>query len=127
MSLTIKSIVIALGIASISGSLAEAKSVSPTSIGQQKQLTNTVGQSLYTFDKDLPEKSNCTQLCALAWPPFVAPIGAKASRHWSILRRPTGVAQWAYKGAPLYTYRFDFKLGDIHGDGAEGVWHLARP
>ncbi|MCV9945089.1 hypothetical protein [Rhizobium sp. BT-175] len=125
-----KSVVISLGLALISLSAAEAKIASPATVvtsGQQRLLADDNGRSLYTFDKDQPGKSACTLLCALAWPPFVAPAGAKSSGPWTVVTRPTGVNQWAYNGAPLYTYRFDSMRGDIRGDGAEGVWHLVRP
>ncbi|GAA3114934.1 hypothetical protein GCM10010520_68430 [Rhizobium viscosum] len=130
MSAMTRTLFVSLGLALMSASLAEAKTMSPAAvatIGQHKLLTDADGQSLYTFDKDQPGKSECTLLCALAWPPFEAPAGAKASGHWSIVTRPTGVTQWAYNGAPLYTYHFDSQPGDVHGDGAEGVWHVARP
>lgn len=130
MSGTTKSLVISLGLALISLSAAEAKTASPATVvasGQQKLLADADGQSLYTFDKDQAGKSECTLLCALAWPPFEAPAGAKASGPWSVVTRPTGITQWAYNGSPLYTYHFDSKPGDVHGDGAEGVWHLAKP
>ncbi|MBB3412110.1 putative lipoprotein with Yx(FWY)xxD motif [Rhizobium sp. BK316] len=130
MSGMTKSLVISFGLALISLSVAEAKPMSPATVvtsGQHKLLADDSGRSLYTFDKDQPGKSECTLLCALAWPPFEAPAGAKASGPWSIVTRPTGVTQWAYNGSPLYTYHFDSNPGDIHGDGAEGVWHLARP
>ena len=130
MSGTVKTLTVSLGFALMSASLAEAKPISPATVvtsGQQKLLADADGRSLYTFDKDQPGKSNCTLLCAVAWPPFVAPAGAKASGPWSVVARSTGVKQWAYKGSPLYTYHFDSKRGDVHGDGAEGVWHLAKP
>ena len=130
MSAMTRTLFVSLGLALMSASLAEAKTMSPAAvatIGQHKLLTDADGQSLYTFDKDQPGKSECTLLCALAWPPFEAPAGAKASGPWSIVTRPTGVTQWAYNGSPLYTYHFDSQPGDVHGDGAEGVWHVARP
>ncbi|MEZ2210009.1 hypothetical protein AAE029_10090 [Sinorhizobium sp. CB7] len=104
--------------------------MSPASVvmsGRAKILADGDGRSLYTFDKDHPGKSACTLLCAVAWPPFIAPVGATAHGKWSLVRRPSGVSQWAYNGSPLYTYRFDSKRGDVRGDGAEGVWHVAKP
>lgn len=130
MSGITKTLIVSFGLALMSSAIAEAKIMSPATVvtsGQQKLLADADGQSLYTFDKDQPGKSACTLLCALAWPPFEAPAGAKASGPWSVVTRPTGVTQWAYNGSPLYTYHFDSKPGDIHGDGAEGVWHIAKP
>lgn len=97
MSAMTRTLFVSLGLALLSTSLAEAKTMSPAAVatvGQHKLLTDADGQSLYTFDKDQPGKSECTLLCALAWPPFEAPAGAKASGPWSIVTRPTGVTQW---------------------------------
>jgi predicted lipoprotein with Yx(FWY)xxD motif len=33
---------------------------------------------------------------------------------------------WAYEGHPLYTFVKDKKAGDTTGDGANGVWHVAK-
>jgi len=96
-------------------------------LGQEKILANENGKSLYTFDKDQPGKSDCTGICAAIWPPLVAAEGAKASGQWSLVRRHDGSMQWAFNGSPLYTYRMDARPGDVSGDGAEGVWHVARP
>lgn len=130
MSRIIRTSMFALALALSSSALAEAKTLSPASVEmneQQKILVDGKGRSLYTFDKDQSGKSECTLLCAVAWPPLVAPVSAKAFGQWTVTTRPSGVMQWVYKGSPLYTYRFDSKRGDIRGDGAEGVWHLARP
>ncbi|HEY6633797.1 MAG TPA: hypothetical protein VIZ90_20255, partial [Rhizobiaceae bacterium] len=111
-------------------SSAWAASTAPAEVltaGTQKILADANGRSLYTFDKDQPGKSECTLLCAVAWPPLIAPKDASASGHWSLVRRWDGDMQWAYKGSPLYTYRHDRNPGDVTGDGAEGVWHVAKP
>lgn len=34
---------------------------------------------------------------------------------------------WAYEGKPLYTFIKDKKRDGITGEGAGGVWHLAKP
>ncbi|RCW77864.1 putative lipoprotein with Yx(FWY)xxD motif [Phyllobacterium bourgognense] len=130
MSRTIMTSMLALSLALSASSMAYADMAAPARVimhGQTKILTDAHGWSLYTFDEDQPGKSECTLLCATAWPPFEAPASARTSGHWSLIRRSSGVLQWAYKGSPLYTYRLDFKPGEIRGDGAEGIWHLAKP
>lgn len=130
MSRLIAASMLTLSLALGASSMAEAKTASHASVamnGPAKVLTDSNGRSLYIFDKDQPGRSECTLLCAVAWPPFIAPAGAKAHGQWSLVQRPTGVTQWAYHGSPLYTYRFDVKRGDVRGDGAEGTWHVARP
>ena len=85
--------------------------------GTSKQLGDTVstsqgdvlvagnGDTLYTYDKDTPDKSNCTGACAAIWPPAEVGPGAEAKGDFSIMTRPSGTRQWAYKGqAALHLY-----------------------
>lgn len=91
-------------------------------------LANQKGMTLYTFKRDGHDKSNCNGKCAIAWPPFVATAGAKASGKWSIITRADHVKQWAYKGKPLYTWKKDHKPGQATGNGfLKGAWQVARP
>jgi predicted lipoprotein with Yx(FWY)xxD motif len=90
-------------------------------------LVNDKGMALYVFDKDAPGRSNCSWFCAVAWPPALASASATTTKRWSVVKRDSGVSQWAYRGRPLYTYVKDTRPGEISGDGAEGVWHVARP
>ena len=92
-----------------------------------KILLDAKGRALYTYDKDAPGKSDCTLLCAAAWPPLMVQKGEKASAGWSVVTRSNGGKQWAYKGAPLYAYRLDLKAGATTGDGVDGEWHVAKP
>ncbi|OZG71164.1 hypothetical protein BTA51_22590 [Hahella sp. CCB-MM4] len=87
-------------------------------------LTTPEGMTLYTFDKDSKGQSNCYDQCAVKWPPFMAPQDAKASGDYSIVVRKDGTHQWAYKGAPLYTWFKDSKPGDAEGNGLGSVWHV---
>ena len=73
---------------------------------------------------------------------------AGASGYWSVVTRPDGVRQWAYRNFPLYTYVDDKNPGDANGNdtyqyvmgddafvsadvglkGARGFfWHTAVP
>ena len=90
-------------------------------------LSDSNGMTLYFFDKDVGGVSSCYGLCAIAWPPAVAPAGAEARDGYSLVQRNNGKMQWAHDGKPLYLYRKDSKPGDMKGDGAEQVWHAARP
>ncbi len=89
-------------------------------------LTDAMGMSLYTFDKDASGVSNCNGDCAKKWPPVTAPAGAKADGELSLVTRKDGSQQWAFKGMPLYLWQGDKKPGDVSGDGVGGVWHLAK-
>ncbi len=95
--------------------------------GHGKMLVDAKGNTLYTYDKDTPGKSDCTLLCAAAWPPLMVQKGEKAGAGWTVITRANDAKQWAYKGAPLYTYRLDVKAGATTGDGVGGEWHLAKP
>ena len=83
------------------------------------------GMTLYTYDNDSTGNSNCMLGCAIAWPPFYAASNATASGSWSLVAHG-GKKMWALRGHPLYFYVKDKKPGDKTGDGAGGVWHVAR-
>ncbi|MFT4027664.1 MAG: hypothetical protein QM676_12795 [Novosphingobium sp.] len=95
--------------------------------GRYVLRTADPAQSLYTYDRDQPGKSNCTAACALAWPPLKVSARAAALNrvipHWSVIVRPDGVRQWAYDRKPVYLNAHDPE-GRATGDGADGVWHL---
>lgn len=91
-------------------------------------LTDADGRTLYTFDKDQANKSNCAGGCLQAWPAYVAEPRADAPAIPGVNRfEQNGVQQWAYQGRPLYYFAGDAKPGDRNGDGKGGVWHLAKP
>lgn len=106
---------------------AQAGSVMQGSTPKGHVLTDEKGMSLYTFDKDGMGTSACVDACAQNWPPLMADKGAKAMGEYSIIKRPDGSMQWAYRGKPLYRWAKDMKPGDVSGDGFKDIWHLARP
>lgn len=119
----------AFAVLMVSSSIAVAREADPgkiVSFNQEKILADVNGHTLYTYDKDKPGKSECIAVCAAIWPPYIAPDGAAAVGHWSLVSRYDGVKQWAYDGSPVYTYRPDLKPGDTFGDGIEGTWHVIR-
>lgn len=83
--------------------------------------------SLYTYDEDEVGVSSCTGECAKTWKPALLDAGTVVGENYSLIERTDGSMQAAFRGMPLYLYSGDQKPGDIHGDGLEGVWHLARP
>ena len=89
-------------------------------------LTSKDGRTLYTFDKDQPGKSNCNGGCIAAWPAFTVANAALAGGDFSVIARDDGIAQWAYKGNPLYFFAGDAKPGEVKGDKQGGVWHVVR-
>lgn len=58
----------------------------------------------------------CVDDCLETWKPVLAPAKAQAAGFWEVVARPDGKRQWAYKGAPLYTYSGDKKPGDVNGN-----------
>lgn len=91
-------------------------------------LTDAAGRTLYTFDKDQPNKSSCQGPCAQNWPAYTAEpaAGAKPAPEASRFERE-GAQQWAWTGKPLYYFAGDTKPGDRNGDGRNGVWHIVQP
>ncbi|WP_233702562.1 hypothetical protein [Hyunsoonleella flava] len=94
-------------------------------------LTNSQGFTLYFFSKDSKAASNCSGGCLNNWPAFFAEDltldnGLNAS-DFGTITRADGSKQTTFKGWPLYTFANDASAGDINGDGAGGVWYVAKP
>ena len=89
------------------------------SLGPRNEIaySNEKGLTLYTYDKDAANKSNCSGDCAKNWLPLTPIAGAKAIPNWTILKREDGAKQWAHNGKPLYTYVGDKDGGEILGLG----------
>ena len=89
-------------------------------------LADASGRTLYTFDEDAANKSNCNRGCATAWPPFLVKEGNRTSVEFRVIARDDGASQWALNEKPLYFYAADVHAGDAKGDGQGGVWHVIR-
>ena len=89
-------------------------------------LADASGRTLYTFDKDASNKSNCNDGCAATWPPYLVKAGDRTPANFSMITRDDGTMQWALNGKPLYFFAADAKAGDAKGDGKGGVWHAVR-
>jgi len=94
-------------------------------------LADGNGLSLYYFSRDTKNTSNCTEGCAVNWPPFhadTAKIGAAlAPDDFATITRTDGRLQTTYKSKPLYYFKNDKYPGDTFGQGLGGVWFLATP
>ena len=84
------------------------------------------GRALYFYDKDEEGVSKCVGQCTTAWPPLTPAPGAQASGAWTIIDRPDGSRQWAYKGRPVYVFYRD--KPDALATGAQLIpgWRLAK-
>lgn len=67
-------------------------------------LATDKNYSVYTYDKDTADKSQCDLVCTRTWAPILAPQAIRPQGEWSLLERSPGVLQWVYRGKPLYTY-----------------------
>lgn len=97
--------------------------------GDEEILTDERGFALYTTDEDaLPNESRCVDACAKAWPPLAVPADAQAIGEFTVVTRPDGSKQWAFRGKPLYGFARDEYVGGYFGDGIGNRWRLAfRP
>lgn len=106
-------------------SLAVSASLTPVALAAG-MLTGDKGMTLYVFDKDTKDTSNCYDACAKLWPPYLVEGEKAKGEGWTEIKRKDGAKQWAYDGKPLYYYAADKKAGDAMGDGFKGVWHIVK-
>ena len=113
-----KSTLLAAAVLALFTSVAQAQPVVRDGV-----LADAAGRTVYTFDKDTSNKSNCAGGCLAAWPAFVAKPGATAQGDFGLIES-NGALQWTVKGKPLYYFAGDAKAGERNGDGSGGVWHI---
>lgn len=89
-------------------------------------VDSTNHMTLYTYDKDEPNKSNCGKACLVAWPAFLAPKASTTNGKFTTIKRDDGKYQWAMNGKPLYFYANDTNPGDKNGDGKFGTWDVIK-
>lgn len=93
-------------------------------------FTDRKGRTLYYFSNDAQNLEACKGQCIANWPLFTSeklqiPDSLSAA-DFTKLTRTDGTTQWMYKGWPLYTFVKDTKAGDTVGEGANGVWFVAK-
>lgn len=91
--------------------------------------TDDDGMTLYTHTRDRPSTSTCVGDCADRWPPLLADARHRQfpPQHFSVITRPDGDLQWAYRNRPLYRYSGDEEPGDLTGHGRNDNWWIATP
>ncbi len=98
-------------------------------------LVDGQGRTLYLFEADKAEKSNCSGACASAWPPYLsngtphAGTGVTGALLGTSVRGD-GAAQVTYDGHPLYYYVGDSRPGDAAGQGLDqfgAKWYVLAP
>ena len=85
-------------------------------------LVNADGYSVYKWDGDEHNISNCVGECLDYWTPVRAPQVARSSDGWAVVKHPSGINQWAFRGSPLYTYNYDTRGRSFSGSDVPG-WH----
>jgi predicted lipoprotein with Yx(FWY)xxD motif len=96
----------------------------------KKILVNRKGMTLYSLSVERKGKFICTDsMCLSLWKPLTIAKGAVATgvAHLTVVKRPDGRRQVAYRGGPLYTFVQDRRSGDVKGNGFKdvGVWRVA--
>jgi predicted lipoprotein with Yx(FWY)xxD motif len=95
-------------------------------------LVDQDGKTLYLFEADSKNKSNCSGGCLDLWPPIMANGKATAGSGVSagMIGAATGSSQVTYAGHPLYWFSGDTKAGDTNGEGLDdfgGEWYAISP
>lgn len=78
------------------------------------------GLSVYTYDRDGRNKSNCNNECLIDWEPVLAATSATRVGEWTPFERSPGVLQWSFRGRPVYRYVEDSKPGSQSGSDIPG-------
>ncbi len=84
--------------------------------------------TLYTFDDDTLQSSNCKGSCLTNWPALIInPNAADSSLEWpyGFIYREGGT-QLTLNGKPLYFFAGDTQAGQTKGEGVGGKWVVAR-
>ena len=95
-------------------------------------LVDQDGKTLYLFEADSQNKSNCSGGCLNLWPPIMAKGTATAGSGVTagMIGTATGSSQVTYAGHPLYWFSGDTKAGDTNGEGLDdfgGEWYAISP
>lgn len=86
-----------------------------------RMLITIEGFSVYAWDRDGNNKSNCDAQCERSWSPMLAHASApKARGDWGVIERSPGVYQWTYRKKPLYTLIGDEQPASFHGSDFPG-------
>lgn len=106
-------------------------------LGGNEELGNFLigpnGLTLYRFNPDEPDVSNCYDQCAANWPPLLVeedeiPRGnAGVVGQLGTTERDDGTFQVTYQGMPLYYWVNDEAPGDTTGHGVNDVWFVVSP
>jgi predicted lipoprotein with Yx(FWY)xxD motif len=77
--------------------------------------------------------SNCSDQCALNWPPLLVQAGEmpvagfEVTGELGVIERQDETLQVTYNGMPLYYWIDDAAAGDTTGHGVNDVWFVVEP
>jgi predicted lipoprotein with Yx(FWY)xxD motif len=101
-----------------------AVAVASTDLGDV--LVDAEGFTLYVFDNDEPNTSNCTGDCLDNWPRATADSGFAVDGALDQSMFATidvdGATQLTVNERPLYRFAADANPGDVNGQGVGGIW-----
>jgi predicted lipoprotein with Yx(FWY)xxD motif len=83
-------------------------------------LVTKGGFSVYAWDRDGPNKSNCDVACLKTWLPVLAPETTYPRGEWTVIEPTPGIKQWSFRGRPLYTHIPDRTFGSMEGSDVAG-------
>jgi predicted lipoprotein with Yx(FWY)xxD motif len=101
-----------------------------------KFLVDSKGRTLYLFEADKQNVSNCSSACLGIWPAFSANgkaptvTGGVVAGKLSVTKPGNGKSIVSYNGHPLYYYVGDQKPGDTTGQGLNQFgagWYVVAP
>jgi predicted lipoprotein with Yx(FWY)xxD motif len=115
-----------------SSSSASAVTVKAASSPLGTILVDQDGKTLYLFEADSMNKSNCSGSCLSLWPAVMASGKATTGNGVSagMIGTATGSSQVTYAGHPLYWFSGDSAAGDTNGEGLTdfgGAWYAVSP
>ena len=121
------------GAPSTNAQAAATVSTSNTKLGQI--LVDGSGRTLYLFEKDTPNQSNCSGACVAAWPVDQSAGTPKASSGVQgsmigTIKRSDGTTQVTYNKHPLYYYSGDTGPGQQSGQNLSAFgakWFVVAP
>jgi len=88
-------------------------------------LVSAQGMTLYRLTGESNGKFICNNAaCEAHWPPVSASATSASISGLGTVKRPNGMEQLTYKGAPLYTFVGDTAPGKANGQGLKdvGTW-----
>jgi predicted lipoprotein with Yx(FWY)xxD motif len=132
-SIAVLSIGAAVSVSAFTATGSSSIGVRRTPLG--RILVDGRGRTLYLFQRDKADKSNCSSACTNIWPVLAsntrphARAGVTGSKIGTI-RRADGRRQVTYGKHPLYYYAGDQRPGETNGQGLNqfgAKWYVLSP